>query len=165
MVTDIRPATPADIPHIRAVALKVWPVAYSRILSAEQLEYMLELMYSTHALMQQLTEHGHLFLLATRAGTVIGFAGYQPGYRTRTTRLHKLYVLPEAQGSGVGDALLRGVLGAARSQGDGLVELNVNRFNPALRWYAKRGFNITRDEVIDIGHGYVMDDHVMVRSV
>lgn len=165
MVTDIRSATPADIPHIRAVALKVWPVAYSRILSSHQLEYMLDLMYSPQALMQQLTEQDHLFHLAIRAGAVIGFAGFQPGYRPGTTRLHKLYVLPEAQGSGVGDALLRGVLGAARSQGDGMVELNVNRFNPALRWYAKRGFTVARDEVIDIGQGYVMDDHVMVRSV
>jgi len=42
-----------------------------------------------------------------------------------------------------------------------MVELNVNRFNNARWFYEKIGFRVVRDEVIDIGQGFVMDDHVM----
>ena len=45
------------------------------------------------------------------------------------------------------------------------MELNVNRFNPAKRFYERHGFQVVRDEVIAIGNGYVMDDHVMQRAL
>ena len=50
---------------------------------------------------------------------------------------------------------------AAREAGDRAIELNVNRHNPASGFYERHGFRVVRDEVIDIGQGYVMDDHVM----
>jgi len=159
----IRAAQAADVPAIRAIALAAWPTAYRTILSPGQLAYMLELMYSEAALIEQLTQKGHRFLLAEDGGTAIGFAAYGTGYRgARRTRLHKLYVLPNVKGSGTGAALLRTVTDTARAIGDTQVELNVNRNNPTKEWYLRRGFVIERDEVIDIGHGYVMDDHVMV---
>ena len=53
---------------------------------------------------------------------------------------------------------------AAKNAGDTAIELNVNRFNLARHWYQRQGFRILRNEVIDIGQGYVMDDHVMELS-
>ncbi|TXI77628.1 MAG: hypothetical protein E6Q44_13280 [Flavobacteriales bacterium] len=47
--------------------------------------------------------------------------------------------------------------------GDTAVELNVNKRNPAKAFYERHGFVVERDEVLDIGQGHVMDDHVMVR--
>jgi catechol 2,3-dioxygenase-like lactoylglutathione lyase family enzyme len=41
------------------------------------------------------------------------------------------------------------------------LELNVNRFNKALAFYKDQGFQVVRDEKIDIGRGYFMDDHVL----
>lgn len=164
-MTRVRSASSADIPTIRAIALATWPVAYRTILSQEQLEYMLDLMYSEHALQDQMTAKRHRFLLACVHDAVIGFAGYEHGFRAGRSRLHKLYVLPGSQRSGAGNELLRAVETAAQRAGDTLLELNVNRFNPAREWYTKRGFIIDRDEVIDIGHGYVMDDHVMVKRL
>ena len=79
--------------------------------------------------------------------------------------LHKLYVLPGAQGTGAGKALLQAVEAAARTAGDERIELNVNRFNPSLQFYLRRGFGVLRDEVLDIGEGYVMDDHVLVKAL
>jgi ribosomal protein S18 acetylase RimI-like enzyme len=43
--------------------------------------------------------------------------------------------------------------------------LNVNRFNPAVSFYEKYGFRTVKEEVIDIGNGFVMDDFVMVLEV
>lgn len=160
----VRHASVTEIPVIRSIANAAWPVAYSAILSSEQLAYMLELMYSEAALREQIEVKGHRFILCDRDAAAIGFASFEHGYRqTKRTRLHKLYVLPEAKGTGAGAMLLRAVESAAHSAGDDRVELNVNRFNPSKDWYLRRGFVIERDEVLDIGHGYVMDDHVMVK--
>jgi ribosomal protein S18 acetylase RimI-like enzyme len=43
--------------------------------------------------------------------------------------------------------------------------LNVNRFNPAVSFYEKYGFRTVKEEVIDIGQGFVMDDFVMALEV
>ncbi|MBP6575395.1 MAG: GNAT family N-acetyltransferase, partial [Flavobacteriales bacterium] len=99
-------------------------------------------------------------------GTALGFAGFTPHHRgTATTHLNKLYVLPEAQGTGAGKLLLEHVLTEASNRGDTSVELNVNKRNEAVAFYSYMGFRILRDEVIDIGQGYVMDDHVMVKQL
>jgi GNAT superfamily N-acetyltransferase len=162
----LRAAAVIDIPAIRAIAHAAWPVAYATILSADQLGYMLELMYSEAALRDQMTRKGHRFLLAEEEGRPIGFAGFEHRFQGKpSTRLHKLYVLPEVKGSGAGSAVLIAVENAAREAGDAQLELNVNRFNPTKDWYLRRGFAIERDEVIDIGRGYVMDDHVMVKPI
>ncbi|MBL7950177.1 MAG: GNAT family N-acetyltransferase [Flavobacteriales bacterium] len=159
---NIRLATQADVSRIRLVALRTWPVAYARILSPSQLTYMLDLMYSERALAAQMSVRNHRFALCSEGDELLGFAGYEHHYgRPGHTRLHKLYALPEAQGSGVGRTLLLHVMDEARGAGDHRVELNVNRFNTARPFYEKHGFRVVRDEVIDIGKGYVMDDHVM----
>lgn len=161
----IREATTADIPAIRSIAHATWPAAYGGIITPAQIAYMLDLMYSEDALVEQLTMKGHRFLLAEQDGTPIGFAGFEHHFKPGRSRLHKLYVLPAVKGTGVGHALLEAVLMAALKAGDAAVELNVNKHNPAKDFYARHGFTIERDEVIDIGHGFVMDDHVMVRHV
>jgi GNAT superfamily N-acetyltransferase len=161
----IRPATVADLPAIRSIAHTAWPVAYASILSPAQLAYMLERMYSEAALHEQIATLGHRFLLAERNGEAIGFAGYAHEHTPGRTRLHKLYVLPQMKGGGVGHALLEAVLNASQAAGDQAVELNVNKYNPAKDFYRRHGFTIERDEVIDIGAGYVMDDHVMVKEL
>ena len=163
---SLRSCDPRDAPAIRSIALATWPVAYAEILSKEQLAYMLELMYSEAALIEQMTLKGHRFILAHHDDRAVGFAGFEHHYRgERSTRLHKLYVLPEVHGNGAGRTLHCAVEEAARSAGDMQLELNVNRFNPSRNWYERIGYRIARDEVIDIGNGYVMDDHVMVKPL
>lgn len=157
----IRKCTVADVPKIRQIALETWPIAYAEILSPEQLSYMLELMYSEHALRDQFAK-GHQFLLLENGAHEIGFAGYEHHHAKRaTTRLHKLYVLPAKQGLGAGKALLQAVQKATALERDTVLELNVNKYNRAKEFYLRNGFSVIRDEVIDIGSGFVMDDHVM----
>jgi GNAT superfamily N-acetyltransferase len=154
-------ARPSDLGIIASIARLTWPVAYSAILSAEQLAYMLDLFYSESALTQQAAQGQH-FLLITSDGMPVGFAGLEAHYRgAGTTRLHKLYVLPGQQGTGAGRALLQAVVEHARADGDARIELNVNKYNPAKQWYERQGFRTVREEVIPIGQGYVMDDFVM----
>ncbi|MBK8339993.1 MAG: GNAT family N-acetyltransferase [Flavobacteriales bacterium] len=160
---QIRSCTTDDIPAIQTIAQATWPVAYyPHILGTEQLAYMLDLLYSTGALHTAMTEKDQRFLLLETTAGPTGFASYTPNYRSaHITHLNKLYVLPSAQGTGAGIALLDRVIAEARDLGTRSIELNVNKRNPAVAFYQHRGFRIKRDEVIDIGQGYVMDDHVM----
>ena len=162
----IRQASVADIPVIRAIAQATWPVAYKGMISPEQIAYMLELMYGEGSLREQMGTKGHRFLIAEVNGTPIGFAGFEHHHEGRTcTRLHKLYVLPGHQGSGAGRSLLKAVLEATLAAGDLSLDLTVNRRNQAIAFYRAQGFTIERDVVMDIGQGYVMDDHVMVLDI
>jgi ribosomal protein S18 acetylase RimI-like enzyme len=73
--------------------------------------------------------------------------------------------LPACHGTGAGAALLNEVESEARAQRCASIELNVNKYNPARLFYEKKGFSIMREEVIDIGSGYVMDDYVMHKTI
>ncbi len=163
----IRPAGTDDIAVIRSIAHRTWPHAYyPAILSAEQLAYMLELLYSEQALAEAMTTKGQYFFLFEQEGMCSGFASCTPQHgKTTVTHLNKLYVLPSAQGSGAGRALLEHALKHAQEQGDTLMELNVNKRNRAISFYEHNGFRVDREEVIDIGAGYVMDDYVMARAI
>lgn len=162
---NLREATAADIPAIQDIARAAWPVAYTGIISAAQITYMLDLMYGTPALEAQFGPERHRFLLAEADGKAIGFAGFEHHHLPHRARLHKLYVLPTALRTGAGHALLEAVLHEARKQGDTAIELNVNKQNKAKDFYMRHGFTVERDEVLDIGQGFVMDDHVMVKQL
>ncbi len=163
----IRPAGTEDIPVIRRIAQETWPHAYHpAILSAEQLEYMLRLLYSEQALNEAMTKKNQHFFVLDLDGTPVGFASCTPHHaRSTVTHLNKLYVLPSTQGTGAGGKLLNHVIGHAAAQGDQVIELNVNKRNKAFAFYEHHGFTIVREEVIDIGRSYVMDDYVMARPL
>ena len=162
----LKPATGADFATIRDIAHRTWPVTFADILSPEQMAYMLDMMYSEAALREQTGARGHRFLLAEDAGgEPTGYASFELHYRPRTTKLHKLYVLPEAQGRGVGQTLTAAVERAAREGGDEVLRLDVNRDNRAVGFYERAGFTKVAEAVTDIGRGYVMDDFVYERPV
>lgn len=167
-MTSLRiiPASLEDIPVIRSIAQRTWPHAYlGTILEQPQLEYMLDLLYSSSTLEAVMMRKDQRFLLAYEGVEAGAFAGYTPHHAPGTTHLNKLYVLPEWQGRGAGHVLLERVLLEASRCGDHTVELNVNKRNKAITFYERHGFTRLRDEVIDIGSGYVMDDYVMGRPI
>lgn len=159
----IRQATVADINIIRQLALATWPVAYAKILSPAQLHYMLQLIYSPEALTLQMQEKKHRFILLYEDEQPVGFASYSEKDVTlpHIFRLHKLYVLPIQQGKGSGMQLLDYVIRQVQSAGATQLELNVNRDNPAVHFYEKKGFSVLSKEDIDIGEGYFMNDYIM----
>ena len=56
----IRKATTEDIPLIHKMAQEVFPATYADILSPDQLDYMMEWMYSITNLHKQMEEEGHI---------------------------------------------------------------------------------------------------------
>lgn len=159
----IRKAYPGDIRLIHSLAHKIWPATYSSILSIEQSNYMMEKMYSEKALNRDM-EEGKEYVLIYDGVEAVGFASYgwvAPGI----TRLHRIYFLPQVQGKGFGKQTIERISAAVLKAGGNSLQLNVNRFNPAKGFYEKIGFTIVREEDIDIGAGFYMNDYVMEKKL
>ena len=69
------------------------------------------------------------------------------------------------QGKGTGKALIDYIENQAKVNHDTALFLNVNKNNSAIQFYEKVGFKIIKEEIIDIGNSYVMDDYVMEKAI
>ncbi|WP_207428520.1 GNAT family N-acetyltransferase [Pedobacter sp. SYSU D00535] len=158
----IRLASIGDIPSIHHLAHQIWWATYAEILSAEQIEFMLHDMYSSEALQNQMTG-GIQFIVAEKTEP-LGFAGYSPATEGSATKIHKLYISPAQQGKGVGSALIRYILEETKKIEGSSLELNVNRNNPALQFYLKKGFQI-KEEVDIPYYQFTLNDYVLEYTI
>jgi GNAT superfamily N-acetyltransferase len=165
MIT-ISEATIKDFKTIREIAYATWPVVYGEILSKAQLDYMLEKFYSNATLTDNLINKGHRFILANEGAICLGFASYEHHYLDEsTTRLHKIYLLMESQGKGIGKLLIDEISALAKENQCNTISLNVNRFNKAHVFYKKMGFEVIVEEDLEIGNGYLMEDYKMEKKL
>jgi GNAT superfamily N-acetyltransferase len=106
--THISQASSEDIMCIHDMAQVVFRHTYREILSPEQMEYMMDWMYSPANLQKQLDE-GHVYYIAYRDGKPCGYVSVQPegiaDDGSLLFHLQKIYVLPSEQGHGLGRAL------------------------------------------------------------
>lgn len=161
MSLAIRTIERNELHLITELSAQIWPIAYKEIITQEQIKYMLSTMYSQEALEKNLSD-GHVFLIAERDGQAIGYAGYQVNFpQVEFSKLHKLYVLPKTQHNGVGGALFNAVVSDSKNKYCHHLILQVNKINPALGFYHKKGMYIHEEAVFDIGNGFVMDDYIM----
>jgi GNAT superfamily N-acetyltransferase len=161
----VRQINSSEVGIIHDLAHVIWPPTFAEILKPEQIQYMLDWMYNTSTLAKQIAE-GHRFFLIEDDGLPLGFMGIQPFYPDKASvKIHKLYVLPETQGKGLGKKLIDQAIEDARQNNCERLILNVNRFNRAVEFYKHIGFNILLEENIDIGNGYWMEDFVMSMQV
>lgn len=158
-------AAESQLGIIQNLAKAIWPDAYGAILSQDQLDYMMDMMYSGNSLINQL-RNKNVFLLAKIDADFIGFASYELNYNeSNYTKIHKLYVLPEIQGQGVGKELIYYIQEIAiKNSNSGLI-LNVNKQNKAKDFYLKNEFKIEESVIVDIGNDYVMDDYIMKKYI
>ena len=162
----IRQTSPNDCALIYELALPAWKEAYSEILSPEQMDYMLEMMYSENSLKRQMRE-GHIFFIVLCDGVPSGFISFHPQGENRYI-LEKLYVLPQTQGTGAGSFLVEKAEEYIRNRHPTrriLFELNVNRNNKATGFYQRLGFHIDREVDEDIGNGFYKNDYIMVKRI
>ncbi|EAZ79546.1 GNAT family N-acetyltransferase [Algoriphagus machipongonensis] len=156
----ITSASTKELKEVQNLAHHTWPDTFGDILSPEQIEYMLNWMYSLETLEKQ-QKNGHIFLLAKEKDECLGFAGIEPNQTPGQTKIHKIYILPTAQGKGIGKKLIQAIKEIALANNQSSLLLNVNKYNKgAISFYEYLGFVNIKEEVIDIGNGYVMDDYV-----
>ncbi|WP_407427629.1 GNAT family N-acetyltransferase [Arcticibacter sp.] len=163
MSLTIRPALPEDLPAVHQLAEEIWWPTYSGILKSEQIRFMLDNMYSIEALKEQ-QAIGTEFLLVERDTKKVAFAGYSCKEETDKLSIHKLYVHPSEQGKGTGKFIIHHIEQIARNLGTRVLELNVNRYNKALHFYKKVGFDIFKKEDIPY-YQYWMNDFILQKHL
>ncbi|RKX32197.1 MAG: N-acetyltransferase [Verrucomicrobia bacterium] len=161
----IRAATRNELPVLAALADRVWRAYYPGIISPGQIEYMLGRGYAIPTLEAEL-ESGVLFPLLFDRQNAVGFGAYGPTGTPLQAKLHKLYLDTDYHGLGLGQRLLDWIESSAHSNRYTRLVLQVNKNNTrAIAAYQRKGYAIEREVVDDIGHGYLMDDYVMEKSI
>jgi RimJ/RimL family protein N-acetyltransferase len=154
----------ADIVEIQALARRIWDEAYSKMLSKEQIDYMLRMMYSGKAIEQELL-NGIVWELIVVNGEPCGYLSYAPA-ENDSVKLFKIYIEKAYRGTSIAADSLDRVKQYAARIGRDYVFLTVNRNNKAaIRAYEKNGFAVMASVVTDIGGGFVMDDYIMQCSL
>ena len=161
MITT-RKATTADISLINELATEAFPYTYREILTPEQIDYMMDWMYSPESLRRQMEEEGHHYYLIYKDGQAAGYVSIQQE-GDDLFHLQKIYVLPYYQGAHCGSFLFREAIKYIKEVHPGpcLMELNVNRNNKALQFYEHMGMRKLREGDFPIGNGYYMNDYIM----
>jgi len=154
-----------EVGAVAAMASRIWPAAYGAILEPGQIDYMLSQMYAPARLLQD-QEEGVDLLWIFLAGERTGFLAAGPVAAGGACPLHKLYLLPGSQRSGIGSLALARLCERLAGSGAHTLELRVNRHNAAaIAFYRKNGFTVFAENCREIGGGYVMDDYLMRREL
>jgi GNAT superfamily N-acetyltransferase len=162
-VLTIHFTTTSDVKLIHDLALIVWPQTYTDIISKEQIDFMMEMMYSESSLKLQM-ENGCHFLIIYDKDDPVGFASFQE-IASSIYKLHKLYVLLSHQRKGTGRFFINFIINILKKRGAAALQLQVNRKNKAKSFYEKLGFTIIQEADFDIGNGFFMNDYVMERNL
>ena len=128
----------------------------------EQIEYMLNKMYSEKSLAEQM-DQGEVYTIVYADRKPIGYISLS-SENGPDHFLHKFYVEIDEQGKGVGTKLFDHILAELKDARS--IRLTVNRKNfKAINFYFKNGFVISEVADFDIGNGYFMNDFVMTKKL
>ncbi|MEO6901926.1 MAG: GNAT family N-acetyltransferase [Bacteroidia bacterium] len=162
MKLNFRKATVEDAALIAELADSIWKEHYISIITMDQIDYMLNKMYSKESIAQQMNEDQGYTLVMDEEQAI--------GYVSLSTKdkkhyfLHKFYICTNKQTKGIGTEVMEYCLKINPSAES--IELTVNRKNyKAINFYFKNGFFINRLEDFDIGNGYFMNDFVMIKKI
>jgi GNAT superfamily N-acetyltransferase len=160
MEVEINRATEKDISLISELAKKIWNDHYIDIISQQQIDFMLEKMYSISSITDQLNELNHHYYIIYLANTPIGFLSIS-SLDKEIFSLNKFYILSGKQKIGIGTIVFNKII--QKLINPKTIFLTVNRANyKSINFYFKNGFIIKKVEDFNIGEGYFMNDFVMV---
>ena len=177
MSSSVRAATADDVPALAAVAAATFGLACPPDMSEERVAAFVRDVLSPERFADYVADQArHLLLAETAEGAAVGYAMLVSGdpqdadvravLRLRpTVELSKIYVLPDAHGTGAAARLMAESLDWARTAGAAGVWLGVNQQNErAQRFYAKSGFERVGTKRFLVG-GVYEDDFVLERSL
>lgn len=150
-----------EIETLSKLAHKIWNFHYPSIIGQKQVDYMLEQMYSTESIKEQIFQKGHIFTAAYSGNVMTGFMSVSKTGESDYF-IHKIYVDPKLQNKGIGTALMNHIFGDRKNYS---IRLTVNRQNiQAINFYFRKGFIIEKIIDMDIGGGFIMNDFVMLNK-
>jgi len=148
-----------DFQQVFTLSKEIWQENYKEMITQEQIDYMLNMMYNPKRLQQDLN-NGYQWEFIYHDNKLAGYLAFVIKSEQRVF-LSKIYLKTDTQGLGIGKLALNRVKDYARANNCKSVYLTVNKGNKkGIRAYKKTGFKIIAEEVFDIGNGYIMDDYI-----
>ncbi len=158
--------TPESLQTVRDIASVIWPETFAEILSPEQIRYMMKMMYAPEVMEKELAS-GYHFEVLKADGVPAGYIVYSPYEKhPGTAKLHKVYLLSNYHGQGLGQKMLEQAQSRCRELGFSCILLTVNKKNErAIRAYQRNGFRTAESVKVPIGQGFFMDDYIMQKDL
>ena len=156
-----------DTPLIEELAQEIFRETYKVMLSGEQIDYMMEWMYSQENLYSQIAVHGHVYHIVYDGDTPVGYVSLEQQGES-LWHLQKIYLRPALQGKSIGTQMFLFAVDYVRKNSTlpATMELNVNRDNvKAWRFYERMGMHIASQGDFPIGNGYYMTDYIMAMEI
>lgn len=152
-----------EIEETAKLAAQIWHEFFVCILSNEQIDYMLEKFQSKKAMMRQIEKEKYQYYRMQLGQKYIGYMGIkEEGNRLF---LSKLYIEKENRRKGYASQAFAFLEEYCKNKGLQSAYLTVNKYNEhSIEVYKKKGFQIIKSQVTDIGEGFVMDDYVMKKT-
>ena len=160
MLEFVKCETDHKLRRTAEMAIDIWHECFEGVISDEQIDYMLENFQSFAAIKKQVGSENYEYFNFVLDGTRIGYfaVAAQPD---NTMMLSKLYMYKEYRGNGYAKKAFEFIKDLARQKGCKSIWLTVNRHNyGAMKVYEAFGMKAIREQVTDIGNGFVMDDYV-----
>ncbi len=149
-----------DVTQLAMLADEIWHQHFITILSEDQIDYMVDKFQSAPAMTKQMVNEGYEYYFILVDGEEVGYTGIKNDLYKLF--LSKLYLRKEHRGKGYASAVFEHLKDISRNRNLTSIWLTVNRYNEdTIAVYKKKGFEVIRTQVADIGEGYVMDDYVM----
>ena len=152
-----------DFLQIETLAHEIWEEHYTPIIGTDQVAFMLDKFQSVKS-MQKQAQEGYEYFMILEEGRLVGYLAFKE--EADGLFLSKVYVHSSVRGKGLGKAAIEFVKTEVKNRGLSQIRLTVNKYNHnSIAAYLKMGFEKTRELVMDIGEGYVMDDYEMTLLV
>ncbi len=162
----IGPTTKSDLELVRDIAMVSFVETYQSFISQEQIDYMMDWMYSIESLNEQI-DNGYRYYILYHECSAVGYISLHPK-ENNVIYLERLYLLASMHGLGLGRIMMNFIAKEAKRLNGGpcRIELNVNRHNKAVGYYYSQGFGVaTEGDYIIEGTDFLRTDYIMFKEI
>lgn len=154
--------------ELAGLAGSIWREYWPSLIGEAQTEYMIERFQSLSAIQRDMREHDYEYWLvrSEQDGRVVGYTGGHVEPQTNRFFVSKIYLRSAERGKHFASAVVRFYEELCRERGLRAMYLTVNKGNElGIRAYEGNGFTTIDAVETNIGHGFIMDDYIMEKSV
>ncbi|UJF35677.1 GNAT family N-acetyltransferase [Paenibacillus hexagrammi] len=146
------------------LAAEIWREYYVSVITIEQIDYMISKFQSDLAITDQIRNQGYDYFLFHHDGAAVGYMAVKQ--ELGKLFLSKFYIAKEHRGHGFATHALAYIEQLCKERNLTHIWLTVNRHNESsIAIYEKKGFRKVREQMADIGNGFVMDDFIMEKEI
>ncbi|MDR6884183.1 GNAT family N-acetyltransferase [Bacillus sp. 3255] len=157
-------SSPEEIAEAARLAAAIWREYYVTLITIEQIDYMIDKFQSVPAMTDQIHHQGYEYFFIQQEGAAVGYMAVKPV--EGKLFLSKFYIAKEHRGHGYATQALAFLEQLCQQRSLSHIWLTVNRHNESsIGVYESKGFRTVREQMADIGNGYVMDDFIMEKEV